>query len=420
MSGSMLRVFAYELRRNLRRKAYLFTTFGVPVLGFLLVMGMAFLGGSAASNPLDSTDMFDLRGVTDAGYVDLTGEFDDPGELANIFTRYPDEDAARAALEAEEIQVYYVIEADYLETGKVRVVMPRFNISYLSSNHIRRMLLEGLREEIDSPELFQRLLNPATYNEIRLLPGAGEDTADAPAGQNPDAQFMFVYIFAIILLMSLFVTNGYLMQSVIEEKETRLIEILISSLRPFELLAGKILALGLLGLLQMTVWLGSILLLPRLTGFGGALSMLGPLVDTVVPPGLVPLMVVYFILAYLLFAGLYSIVGALSNSMREGPQYAAVFTLPAVVPMWFMQLIIATPNDPLPVFLSLFPITAPLGMIERLAVTTVPAWQIALSVGLLALTVVGVMWLAGRVFRVQTLLAGQAFKLKDLPKLVRG
>src|SRR5690606_26235182 len=120
-------------------------------------------------------------------------------ELANIFTRYPDEDAARAALEAEEIQVYYVIEADYLETGKVRVVMPRFNISYLSSNHIRRMLLEGLREEIDSPELFQRLLNPATYNEIRLLPGAGEDTADAPAGQNPDAQFMFVYIFAIIL-----------------------------------------------------------------------------------------------------------------------------------------------------------------------------------------------------------------------------
>ena len=420
MSGSMLRVFAYELRRNLRRKAYLFTTFGVPVLGFLLVMGMAFLGGSAASNPLDSTDMFDLRGVTDAGYVDLTGEFDDPGELANIFTRYPDEDAASAALEAEEIQVYYVIEADYLETGKVRVVMPRFNISYLSSNHIRRMLLEGLREEIDSPELFQRLLNPATYNEIRLLPGAGEDTADAPAGQNPDAQFMFVYIFAIILLMSLFVTNGYLMQSVIEEKETRLIEILISSLRPFELLAGKILALGLLGLLQMTVWLGSILLLPRLTGFGGVLSMLRPLVDTVVPPGLVPLMVGYFILAYLLFAGLYSIVGALSNSMREGPQYAAVFTLPAVVPMWFMQLIIATPNDPLPVFLSLFPITAPLGMIERLAVTTVPAWQIALSVGLLALTVVGVMWLAGRVFRVQTLLAGQAFKLKDLPKLVRG
>lgn len=415
MTSAIWHVFGYELRRNLRRKAFLFTTFGVPLIGFLLLMGGQLLAGSGVNNPLAAVDSFDFRGVTSAGYVDLTGEFGDPGSLAGVFTRYPDEAAARAALEAGEIQVYYVIEADYLDSGNVRAVLPKFDVSYLADDKIRSLLVQGLMQDAGSPELFQRLLSPATYTETRLQPTAGETV-----GQDADASFFVVYLFAMVLLMSLFVTNGYLMQSVIEEKETRLIEILISSLRPFELLSGKILALGLLGLLQMTVWLGAIVLTTRLASAGVASSMLGALVNIIIPPGLIPLMVVYYVLAYLLFAALYSIVGALSNSMREGPQYAAIFTLPAVAPLWFMQLTVSTPNAPLPVFLSLFPLTAPLGMIQRMALTSVPAWQIALSIGLLAVTVIAVMWLAGRVFRVQTLLAGQAFRLKDLPRLVRG
>jgi ABC-2 type transport system permease protein len=113
-------------------------------------------------------------------------------------------------------------------------------------------------------------------------------------------------------------------------------------------------------------------------------------------------------------------VGAISNSAREGPQYAVVFTLPAVIPLYFISVFLTAPDAGLPVVLSLFPITAPIAMVMRLLITTVPAWQIILSLALLALTIFGMMWLAGRLFRVQTLLAGQTPKLRDLARIVRG
>jgi ABC-2 type transport system permease protein len=207
------------------------------------------------------------------------------------------------------------------------------------------------------------------------------------------------------------------MQGVIEEKETRVIEILVASLRPSQLLIGKILAYGTLGLLQFVVWLGGMLFVLSQADFFSSIAILG---QFSLPPATVPLMLVYFVLAYLFFASAYGILGALSTSMREGPQFAVIFTLPAVAPLWFTSLFIATPDAPLVVGLSLFPLTAPLGMLQRVLVSDVPAWQIALSLVLLALTIVGVMWLAGRVFRVQTLLAGQLPKLRDLPRLVRG
>lgn len=419
MTNHIVQVFLYELRRNLRRKAYLATTFGVPLIGILLMFGGQFLAGQSfgrSNNPLDPLAGLDLGGIRSAGYVDETGRFDDPGDLSSVFTSYADEASARAALDAGEIDVYYLIPADYLMTGEVTLVMPRLNISQLDSEGIRRLLLNELAGDVDSPQLFERLVTPAHFEEIQLQP----DQPDS-AGRSLDASMVVVYLFAIVLLMSLFVTNGYLMQSVIEEKETRLIEILISSLRPVELLTGKILALGLLGLFQMTVWLGSILLVARLGEMGAiASTALALFVNFTLPPGLLPLLVVYFVLSYLAFASLYSIVGALSNSMREGPQYAAFFTLPAVAPLWFMQVFVTTPNGPLPVALSLFPLTAPLAMTQRLVMTTVPAWQLIVSLALLALTVVATMWLAGRLFRVQTLLAGQPPRLRDLPRLVRG
>ncbi|MFN8449431.1 MAG: ABC transporter permease [Anaerolineae bacterium] len=420
MNGHTLQVFLYELRRNLRRKGYLVTTFGVPLIAAVVLFGYQIItsanGGGEDSAPQDLAQQFDFQNVHRAGYVDLSGLFGDLGDLAELLTLYPDEASAQAALDKGEISIYYVIAADYLQTGDVTLVQPRLDVSEIQTAPIHSLVLNTLSKGVD-PQIVQRLIDPSNMQTTNLSLVGAEN-----GPQREDTSFIVVYVFALALMISLFWTNGYLMQSVIEEKETRLIEILISTVRPAQLLSGKILALTLIGLLQIAVWIGSILLIVRIAGgdtFGQAVGALATIASIQIPTAIFPALLVYFILAYFLFAGLYSIVGALANSMREGQQYPVLFVLPAVLPLYFLSLFASSPDGPIPTILSLIPITAPIAMAERLVISNVPLWQVLVSLGVLGLSALGVMWVAGRIFRVQVLLAGQMPKLKDLPRLLR-
>jgi len=424
--GHTMRVFLYELRRNARRRGYLFTTFGVPIVAAVLLFGYQFIQGmntTEEEEPVSAAENFDMESLTSAGYVDQTGRFGDPGRLEGLLHLYPDEESARAALDAGDIQVYYLIPADYLETGDVTVVQPKLNVSLISSDPIKTLILNTLSQGVDQ-SLYTRLVNPSNIEQInRSLTVRGNDETGEVAPQDEGASFILVYVFSITLTLSLFVTNGYLLQTVIEEKETRLIEILISTVRPTQLLMGKIFALGILGLLQVVVWIGGIFIIARVAGgqqLDETLGLLSTIANINLPLDDLPLLLLFFILAYFMFAGLYGIVGALSNSMREGPQYAVIFTLPAALPFYFISLFVSSPEGAVPTVMSLFPLTAPIAMAIRLVVSEVPAWQIVVSLVLLALAAVGAMWLAGRLFRVNTLLAGKLPKLRDIPALLRG
>ena len=192
---------------------------------------------------------------------------------------------------------------------------------------------------------------------------------------------------------------------------------MLSSLRPAQLFGGKVLAYGALGLLQLLVWLLGILLVLQRAPAHEALSALA---QFVLPPGATLLLLLYFVLAYLMFAGAFSILGALSASMREGPQYAAFITLPAVSPLWVSAALVAAPHDTLALALSLFPLTAPLTMLQRVLITEVPLWQIALSVALQLLSIAALMWLAGRLFRVQTPAGRAAAALARTARIAQG
>lgn len=418
-------VFLYEFRRNFRRRGYLFTTFGIPLIAFVVYFayqGINAINSRNASSPSSSiagasqaiTSTAEIfKGISRAGYVDMTGMFPDPGNLRSKLSHYADEDAAKADLNAGKIDLYYVIPSDYFSTGDVTLVMPRLNLGQVSSDPVRRLLLGQLSQGIDR-NLFSRLVDPVTVQEINL-----QRDATGKTQTNFSADFAVAYLFAILLMLAVFTTNGYMMQTVIEEKETRLIEILISSMRPTQLLAGKILALGLLGFLQIVVWIVGIVWLGRLAA-GSGLTALMALISLNLTPMQVLLFLVYFVFGYLFFAAAYGMVGAISASMQEGPQFAVFFTLPAAIPLYFISLFTTSPDSPLPVILSLIPVTAPLSMVMRISITTVPAWQIAVSLVLLIVLDVVMIWLAGRLFRVQTLLAGQAPKLRDIPRLLRG
>ncbi|MDX2163143.1 MAG: ABC transporter permease [bacterium] len=426
MHNPTLRVFMYELTRNFRRPGFLFTTFGVPLLlfvGFQLLTRAA--ADSLQTNINDTAAVqqlaedFDPMRTVMRGLVDESGLFE-AAELPPTWTRYESEAAARAALDDGTVEMYYRVEPDYLESGTVVTVLQEFEISLVVDNTLdtlaRRYFAQGIE-----PSLANRLLVPARYLEETLTL-----TATADGTVDEDASFVIVYAFAVTLITTVFLTNGYLMQTLIEEKETRLVEILVATLRPMQLLTGKILALGLLGLFQVTVWVGMMIVIVNVAGgqqaenVGQAVSIIASLANLQLPLHLLPLLLVYFILSYLLFAALYSTVSAISNSMREGPQYAVIFVLPALLPIYLLPVFASTPDSPLAVGLSIFPLTAPISMTARLVIIEVPAWQIALSLALLTLTVVGSMWMAARVFRAGVLLAGRVPKLKDLPTLIRG
>ena len=407
MNSPLWQVFRFEFLRNLRRRGYLVTAVAVPLLTLLLLEGSQ-LAGQAGNIPGLNLPTFSVPGASASsagarGLVDETGLFASGGELRH----YASVAAAEAALARGEIDSWYHIPADYLETGRVTQVLPALRLEEVSSGAIRHHILASESAGLDAA-LLARLNQPARLTVL------GEARA---ASLDEDLSLLVIYPFTVALMLSLFMTSGYLLQGVIEEKETRVVEILLSSLRPAQLFGGKVLAYGALGLLQLLVWLLGILLVLQRAPAHEALSALA---QFVLPPGATPLLLLYFVLAYLMFAGAFSILGALSASMREGPQYAAFITLPAVSPLWVSAALVAAPHDTLALALSLFPLTAPLTMLQRVLITEVPLWQIALSVALQLLSIAALMWLAGRLFRVHTLLAGRLPRLRELPGLLRG
>lgn len=421
----MWEVYRYELRRGGRRKGYLLATFGVPLIGLLIVVGIRLAGSLPAFNTTQmisqAMEQVSDTGLTAAGLIDETGRFAPNVKPGGILTVFTDADSANAAVQAGGIEGYYVIPADYMETGQVTLVLPGMNIGDISGAPVSALIITTLAEDVD-PQVVPRLLAPSVVQvtNVSLTTGGTSNSAGDFSG---GGAFIVVYILALVMMISLFVTNGYLMQSVIEEKETRLIEIFLASIRATDLLGGKILANGSLGLFQLLIWLAGMLIGLRLAGgaeLGAAVSIFASLTEIQIPLENLPVIIIYFVLAYLMFAGFYGMIGAISNSMREGPQYAALLTLPAVIPLMFLPVFVEDPSGGMATALSLFPLTSPLAMSMRLMISEVPVWQILISLGLLALTGFGMVWAAGRVFRVQVLLAGKSPRLRDLPKLVRG
>jgi ABC-2 type transport system permease protein len=215
------------------------------------------------------------------------------------------------------------------------------------------------------------------------------------------------------LYITIFFAGGFLLQSITEEKENRTIEIMLTSLAPWQLLGGKVLGLGLLGLAQMLIWL--------MTGR----SLLGVATDRLAQPGLAlpwsvwALAVVYFVFGYGVNAGIMAGIGATVAHVREGSQIVALLALPFVIPLWLLDTIADAPDGTLARTLSIFPLTAPVTMMIRVSLADVAPGEVALSVALLALCVALVIWLAARLFRVGTLLAGKRLSLGEIARAIR-
>lgn len=406
----------HEYLVNVRRGGFIFATLLIPALGLIGLIVAAFFGGQTVSF-LDEQ----FSGATQrVGVVDQSGLYPTvPEDFADAFTRYADEPAARAALLDGAIAGYVVVPADFAAGGAldgyIRSGGGISNLIALDSGRMTRFLIRGLLAAEVDPAVEQRIerlmlddLNPVS------LDAQGEPvTQDAGDAFSLGAGFVISFGVSLLLFVSIFTSAGYLLRSVGEEKENRVMEVVLSSVTATDLLAGKVIGLGALGLTQVGVWLLSGVLIT------GGLGAVAAAAAAALNPGVLILSLVYFVLGYLMFGTLMATAGSLGTSMRESQQIAGVFSFAAAIPWMLNGFIFANPNFILARVLSWFPLTAPMMMMIRLPHGDIPVEDIVISLTVLIITVPVVVWGGAKVFRTSLLMYGKRMSLKEIWSTLR-
>jgi ABC-2 type transport system permease protein len=259
----------------------------------------------------------------------------------------------------------------------------------------------------NSTEIIARAKNPLNITSTTLT------ASGVPAAkQGGFSAFILPYLFSVLLMLAIFTSSGYLLQGLGEEKENRVMEILLSSISQRQLLSGKVLGLGAAGLVQIVVWLISANFLLRMASASWG-SVLGSLQVT---PEFLILGIVYFILGYLIMAILMAGVGSISPTTRESQQLSVIFIMPVIIPIYFMPLIMENSENIIVKILTFFPLTAPITVMVRSGLSEIPLWELAVSIGILILSVLGLFILTTKLFRTYLLMYG---KRPDFNEIVR-
>ncbi len=384
-------IFRHEFLYTIRRTGFIIMTLIVPLIALLAIGVYQVVSGIVKPSAEE----------VKIGYVDKWGGFDQYTRQGNLtLVRFDTSDDANKAMAKSDIKEYFVITPDYASTGVInrytlekQLTAPPVTITaiknFLSSNMLAGKVPQATIDLVEAP--------------LYLVTIKLTETGAVAPEQGGFGNLIIPGIFSLLLVLSITFSSSYLLQGLGDEKESRLIEVLLSSVSTRQLLTGKVLGLGAAGLAQVVVWVVSAPFLLNL-----ATSSIGGFISTLqISANFLVLCVVYFILGYLLFAVISTGIGSITASTREGQQLATIFTMMAVSPLWFSSLIMLFPNSAVWVALTIFPFTAPVVLMIRLGSTDVAAWQVVASIAVLLITVTGGMLLTVRVVRTYLLMYGK-------------
>ena len=308
-------------------------------------------------------------------------------------------DSAVRNSEPEEEKVEYVSEHT-TDFEKLRAINRALNNVVIE----KRLKREGL-----DPQKVAQYIKRVELQPIKITKkGEEKDTGGT---------FMISYILALIIYMAIIIYGQVIMRGVIEEKSSRVVEVVLSSLRPFQLMMGKILGIGAVGLTQFSIWtlfgIGASVYSTSFIPAGANFAMPS------IPPHVFVYFVVFFILGYFLYGTLYAAIGSMVNSEKEAQQLVMPVTMFLIVPIMLMIFIIRAPNSPTAVFLSFIPFFAPILMFLRITVLLPPFGQIGASIVILILTILLMIWLTAKIYRVGILMYGKRPKLAEIVRWMR-
>ena len=396
-------ILKHEFWKTLRTTSFLILTLSLPLLA---ILGVGIYQGVQHWYHPGAPQEEKI------GYIDHAGMFGNfTSEPGVQFVLYTDEETAKDALLAKDVKEYFVIPVDYLSSGVItRYTMSREAApSTKTTGQITDFLLSNLLAGEVSPQVLERVKTPVLLASVRL-----NETGEIAPNQDVVSSYVVPIVFASLFIISIMVSSGFLFQSVTEEKENRVMEILLSSVSSGQLLVGKVLGLGTAGLLQVAVWFVTVAIFSQVAqGIIPALSSLS------IPASLIGWGILYFILGYLLLAALYAGIGSIGATAREGQGWSTIFTLPAISPLWITYLIIGSPEGAVSRALTFFPLTSPVTAMIRLANHAISAWEIALSLIILIGSIALTMWVAAKVFRGFLLMYGKRLAFREIVRYVR-
>ncbi len=421
ISSKVWLVLRREYTYNFRRTSFLFTAFGVPLVSFVAIFLIIQFAAERETNLdkfqrvgyVDRAMIIDPAGPNPADYTPVTQpdlampEADSqPEALPTYFDAL--EAHASELLLADELDAYFVIPEHYVLSGQIELFAQRSipqalhdAVKDFLSLHIASRAPAGLPvpvERLASQELTLRDLD------------SGDELSEAAI----IGRLLLPFVFVMIYFMATSTTAQFLMSGVVEEKENRLMEILATSLRPGELLVGKLLGLGALALTQIALWTAGGLLIALVNE--DARAFLGGAKFQATDLALIG---VLFLVNFLLFAATMLGIGASVTAEAESRQIAGFFTFLIVLPIMFTAAFFTNPDGPLPVFFSFFPLTAAVGLTMRLGVSALPTWQIGLSLALQVAAALFTVWLAVKVFRLGMLMYGKPLTPRTLWNALR-
>lgn len=385
-------------RRRIRSGAFLILTFGVPL--FMVIAGAI---------PL-------LRETS--GQVPALGYVDETGQLAEVrqfrvaggdvsIVPYASREAAQTGYQNDEIEAYLVIPEGYWQGAPVQFYAeeePTESLNEVLTAFLRRALLP------DAPAwALERLEKPTAITFV-----AQQDRVTVEDGPAVVARFVIPGILAVFFVLAVLTSTGQMGDAIVREKDQRAMEMIITSISPRELVTGKVLGMSLLTLTQIGIWgVGALI------AGGLALASTDALEGLLIPWDALFWAIALGVPAYLLFAILAAGLGIISGSSQQAQQYAGLLGAIGASPLWFMIVVFPAPNGPAAIALTLFPFTGPALALLRMAMISVPVWQLFASLGISLVCLAGSVWLVARVFRVAMLMYGQALKPREIIQALR-
>jgi ABC-2 type transport system permease protein len=397
-------VAKHEFLVTIRRVWFVISTFVFPLI-FLGIGGVMLLIMKSTVEQAQAK----ITGLP-LGVVDKWGGAKSDPKSFEIL-RLPDEEAALAALREKKIATWIVIPGDYVETGRV-IVKTSIKPTLMTSTQtplpagLRPWLVDNVLHDVGEHRL-ARAKHPVDEQMVYLDATGGVSTEDAQASVK---RSITGYAFFFLLFMSIFTASGYLLNGMADEKENRVMEIVLSSITPGQLMLGKLLGLGAAGLLQLGIWMTM-----------GVVGIVAFAVQILLDPLAFVYCFVFFLLGYLLFGSLMLGFGALGTNFRESQQMASLWTFIGISPIFIHMPLVESPHGTLARVFSYIPLTAPVTMMLRYVTDPkgMPWYDVPLVLAILVLSTVLALRASAKLYRVGLLLYGKRPSIREIWRWLR-